>query len=100
MTNIKQNQNRIINTIDDNGSIFIKIDSYVLSNIKMKSKWKENTWLPIMDAYLFVYEELIEKLDFIVSKVNEGKVKKMEINEIADTSFVGYGKSYKERLKA
>lgn len=87
----------IKNTVNKDGVIYIQLDEYLMRNIKMRKNWEEGTWLPIMYAYLFLYDELAEKLDFIVNKVLDGKYKEYPIDKIANTSWVGFANS-KNRL--
>lgn len=87
---------RIKNTVKD-GVIYIQLDEYLLRNIKMKKNWEEGTWLPIMYAYLFLYDGLQGKLDFIVDKVLEGKYKEYPVDKIANTDWIDFP-SNKARL--
>jgi hypothetical protein len=86
---MKKKEYCIKNTVKD-GVIYIQLDEYLLRNIKMKKNWEEGTWLPIMYAYLFVYDEVQRKLDFIVDKVLEGKYKEYPVDKIANTDWVGF----------
>jgi hypothetical protein len=83
---------RIKNTVKD-GVTYIQIDEHLIRNIKMKPKFKVGEWLPLQYAYMFVYDELIEKLDFVMDKVLEGKFKIYEVDKITDTSWIEFKNS-------
>lgn len=80
---------RIKNTVKD-GVTYIQIDDVIIRNIKARKMFNVGEWLPLQYAYMFLYDDLIERLDFITDKVLEGKVKIYEVDKIADTSWIQF----------